>query len=218
MSSRILIVEDEREFAGMMVSVLEVYGFRIDSVFCGNEAFDLYQSGSYELMVTDLHVPGMCGVELITRIRELNPSQRILVITGLGLPKLSCYSPRETLHYLSKPFPVDRFVELVIGIIDNGCPEAHSPLTFEDLIRLYALDGKAVILEVSKGSRRGRIYFKRGEVIHAETNTVNGEHAFRELQSWRGGKFSISPIKKLPRPSIQTSLDLLLAVEKPDLN
>jgi len=106
----VLVVDDERVIRGLVVRILAGRGFAPLEARNGLEAVELY--GFYRsgiaLVVTDLDMPVMDGLEAIDRMRELSPGVRVVVMTGAGrdvnLP--GC-------HLLRKPFTVAQLVELV---------------------------------------------------------------------------------------------------------
>ncbi|MBN2380676.1 response regulator [candidate division WOR-3 bacterium] len=121
--ARILFVDDERKFADAMAKVLRYGDFNVQTAYSGSQALDFYQSESFDLVITDLKMPVMDGIELIRRIKQINQDQLILVITAFptqcmpwnrrfsesGAPELDL----ETVNYLVKPFTPKRLIEVV---------------------------------------------------------------------------------------------------------
>ncbi|MEW5832789.1 MAG: response regulator [Campylobacterota bacterium] len=79
---RLLLVEDDPLLQKQLQSFLQRFFKTIDIASDGVEAIMLYQSAPYDLVVTDLAMPVMSGTELAANIRELNPQQRIVVVSG----------------------------------------------------------------------------------------------------------------------------------------
>jgi two-component system, cell cycle sensor histidine kinase and response regulator CckA len=106
----VLVVDDERAIRGLVARMLMGLGFTPLEARNGLEAVELY--GSYHsgiaLVVTDVDMPVMDGLEAIDRMRELSPEVRVLVMTGTGrdLNVAGC-------ELLRKPFTLAQFSEYV---------------------------------------------------------------------------------------------------------
>ena len=105
----ILIVDDEEAVRSVMKRILESNGYRTLAATRGTEAVACYVEKGYEISVvlTDLHMPDMGGVEAIAVLREINPSVKIIVATGAG-SALGAPSATEmgVQAYIKKPFDV----------------------------------------------------------------------------------------------------------------
>ena len=82
----ILLVDDNRDGLLVRRSVLEELGYRVAIALNGEEGLKLYQSASFDVVVTDYRMPGMNGAELIQRVRKLNPHARIILLSGFVEP------------------------------------------------------------------------------------------------------------------------------------
>ncbi|MBD3285545.1 response regulator [candidate division WOR-3 bacterium] len=212
---RVLFVDDEKKFADAMARVLKIRGFNVQTAYSGKVALEVFKPGGFDLVITDLSMPGMDGIELIREIRKRNPYQRIIVVTGFP----SQHSQQQaytlgTLNYIAKPFKTNRFLELVDEALkssENGLLGTVR-LSPSDLVQLYSFMGKTIMIEIlnETDGEIGRIYFLRGQVIHAETPKASGKDAFYEIQSWDKGIFKTdSPVKDVIQ-TIDESVDALL--------
>lgn len=211
----ILFVDDERDFAAMMAKVLELRGYAVETAFSGPSALKTYQSKEYDLVVSDLSMPGMDGIELIREIRRINSSQRIIIITGFP----SQASQREafklgTINYIVKPFSINRFLEVISESLEDDEEGLLGPvrLKCEDLIQMYALGAQNITIEIlnARTGEMGRVYIEKGKVVHAEAGKLKGEKAFYEIQSWDSGVFRTEPLKGRVPKTIDRSPDALI--------
>jgi two-component system cell cycle sensor histidine kinase/response regulator CckA len=108
----ILLVEDDDLVRTMAQRALERLECRVDAVSRGEEAFARALAADYDVVMTDLQMPGMDGVELYERLRALRPSLRWLILTGDTMgERSSLFLERTGLPVLHKPFTQDQLIE-----------------------------------------------------------------------------------------------------------
>lgn len=211
--ARILYVEDEVIVAKRVCNMLESHGYEVQMAFSGMFALAKLYRGDFDLVITDIRMPEMDGIELIRQIRKFKPDQRVIVATAYP----SQYTAREafklgSINYIAKPFSDDRLLQ----VVDHAVREQQKglvgsvQLTCEELIQLYAMGQRTIILEVHRDDSVGHIYFKEGRIIHAKTENHQGEDAFYEIQSWGSGTFTTRPCNEKVACSIERSVEGLL--------
>lgn len=82
MAERLLIVEDEDTLCESLKRVLTREGYTVDGADSAESAFALLETRSYDLIITDIILPGISGIELLTKYRKKNPAQKVMVITA----------------------------------------------------------------------------------------------------------------------------------------
>ncbi len=82
MSERLLIVEDEDTLCESLQRVFRRDGYDVDRADSAETAFKLLDTSSYDLIITDIVLPGISGIELLTKYRKTNPTQKVMVITA----------------------------------------------------------------------------------------------------------------------------------------
>ena len=82
----ILLVDDNHDGLVVRKALLEEVGYRVQLANNGEEGLKLYLSSNYDVVVTDYRMPRMDGVELIGRIRQINPNARIILLSGFVEP------------------------------------------------------------------------------------------------------------------------------------
>ncbi len=116
---RILLVDDEEPFLRSASMVLRTAGYRVGTASRGNEALRLLSDAReardpYDLVITDLHMPVMSGIELIDEMRRRNFRIPVFPITGLSEASLrSELSRRGVTAWIEKPFGPKELVEQV---------------------------------------------------------------------------------------------------------
>jgi len=113
----VLLIDDEIEIREGMSKILERFFKRVDTAQDGQEGFAKYLKNEYEVVITDLTMPKMNGIELLNKIKELNPNQKVIVLTahqdkGDILEAISAQAD----GYIIKPFNIDIFKNLLSKI------------------------------------------------------------------------------------------------------
>jgi two-component system cell cycle response regulator CpdR len=103
--ARILLAEDDDSMRNFLALNLARAGHEVEAHGDGDAAWEALQSGHYDLLLTDIVMPGVDGIELSRRAADLNPKMRIMFITGFAAVALAntAPAPREA-KVLSKPF------------------------------------------------------------------------------------------------------------------
>ncbi|HDQ45850.1 MAG TPA: sigma-54-dependent Fis family transcriptional regulator [bacterium] len=110
----ILLVDDEKAVRSTLAIILGKSGYTVSEAGSGTEAVDLFKEQFYDLVITDLKMEPMNGIELLKNIKESNPVTEVVVMTAFGTVesgveamKLGAYD------YIQKPFEKDEFLLLV---------------------------------------------------------------------------------------------------------
>src|SRR5262245_8366295 len=110
----LLIVDDDDDFRGTLVRRFRRRGFEVQEAASGAEALDAAERRHFDVAILDMVMPGMGGLELLTRLRNLQTDCQVILLTGqatiesaVDAMKLGAYD------YLKKPFPLDE-LELII--------------------------------------------------------------------------------------------------------
>jgi diguanylate cyclase (GGDEF)-like protein len=107
---KILIVEDDRFFREMFSDLLKVEGYKVDVACCGAEAFEKMSENQYGLVVTDLIMPDISGMEILSRVRENDPSVDVIMVTGNADLESAIFALKHGARdYLIKPVNPDEF-------------------------------------------------------------------------------------------------------------
>jgi two-component system copper resistance phosphate regulon response regulator CusR len=82
----VLLVDDNQDGLLVRRALLEEVGYTVEVAHNGEEGLKLFQASDFDVVVTDYRMPRMNGVELIARIRQTNPSTRIVLLSGFVEP------------------------------------------------------------------------------------------------------------------------------------
>ncbi len=84
MEKRVLVVDDDQVVGKSFERVLTDKGYHVDTALSGREAFEKYAGADFDMVFTDLKMPGQDGLEVARRIKEMNPWLPIVIVTGYG--------------------------------------------------------------------------------------------------------------------------------------
>ena len=114
MAVKILVAEDEEIALKHLLYTLGNEGYEVLGAKNGREAFDRINSDHFDLLITDVKMPGMSGIELLDKVKETNPDIDVMIITGFGsVGDAVDAMKRGAYDYITKPFNLD---ELVIKV------------------------------------------------------------------------------------------------------
>ena len=118
--TRILVVEDERAQRDALVTYLTRKGYAVDAAGTGEEALSRLASGSYSLLLTDLRLPGMDGLAVVRRARELDEEMGLLLMTAYASVESAVEALRLGAHdYLLKPLILEEVARKVASLLEH---------------------------------------------------------------------------------------------------
>jgi two-component system response regulator CpxR len=113
-TARVLLVDDEEEFVKALAERLVLRGYDVGLAFNGEQALGKLQDQTYDLMVLDLKMPGMDGMEVLRRVSKHHPRVAVVMLTGHGSEKDRDEALRLNAYaYLQKPVQIDQLVRLI---------------------------------------------------------------------------------------------------------
>ena len=164
----LLLVEDKDSFRRLLSQALEGTVWKVKAVADPQEALGAMEAQSFHVLVTDLRLPGMNGLELIRRARRLNPRLRVVLMSAFGEPSDIVEAMRLGADdFLPKPFDLDTFLALLDrlrALVGAPPPDpaeawvAHSPAmqALEAALRQAAASPLSVLFRGERGSGRER--------------------------------------------------------------
>ena len=107
----ILIVDDEKNYLTILSAVLEDEGFEVLTALGGREALEVHKTSDLDLIVTDMKMPGMDGIELLEHIKSVDPDLPIIMMTAHGtIDKAVEAMQKGAYSYILKPFDNERLI------------------------------------------------------------------------------------------------------------
>ncbi|MBI5640538.1 MAG: response regulator [Nitrospirae bacterium] len=124
MTERLLIVEDEDTLCESLKRVFMREGYEVDIASSAEDALSMLEDKSYDVIITDIMLPGMNGIELLKKCRVLNPGQLVLIMTAYD----NLWTADEAIgagayEYITKPLSHDDIKRIVRNALDGKAPE-----------------------------------------------------------------------------------------------
>lgn len=121
----VFVIDDEDTFRERLVRALKERGFEATGFAEGSDAIAHAQKETPECAVVDLRMPRMSGLQVVRKLHELDPTTRIVVLTGYGSIATALDAVRSgAVHYLTKPADID---EIIAAFDHDGLPDAVPP-------------------------------------------------------------------------------------------
>ena len=107
-SNSILIVDDEKSILFSLKAALAKEGYSVRTSESPQDAIKLVEPGTFQVIISDFNMPGMNGVELLKRVKQIDPEVVFILMTAYGSEKLAIEAMKEGAYdYFSKPFDID---------------------------------------------------------------------------------------------------------------
>jgi len=178
---RILIVEDEKKVAGFIKKGLEEETYAVDVAYDGEEGFHLAAMNQYDMIILDLMLPKMDGLEVLTRLRDKKVSTPILLLTAKDAvdDKVTGLNKGAD-DYLTKPFAFSELLARIRSLLRRGQSETQTELKVGDLIldmvsHKVSREGEEIELTGKEYSLLEYFMRNEGKVL---TRTMIAEHVW----------------------------------------
>lgn len=128
---RILVVEDEVDLQEAIAEGLRIDGYAVDTCGDGNEAYELLYAENYDLVILDLNLPGMDGLEVLDKIREENQELKVLILSARN----SVSDKVKGLDigandYLTKPFDFEELEARIRSLLRRKFVQEQNEISF----------------------------------------------------------------------------------------
>lgn len=172
---KVLIIEDEKNLSMALKELLECEGFLVDSAFNGVDGLDNALSGIYDIIILDITLPKMNGIEVLQEIRKNKISSSVLMLTAKSETEDKIKSFRSGADdYLTKPFVTEELIARVWALSRRNAMEYVTEiLRFSDieLDRTHhelKKDGRGIKLSTKEYQLMELLILNKGNVVKRE--------------------------------------------------
>jgi DNA-binding response OmpR family regulator len=217
-AKRVLVVDDSQLIRQVLADALTAKGFQVDTAENGSDALRKIGRQRPDLVVTDILMPVMDGWALCEAIRRAEPTHEvpfIFLTTERDVPKRIKGLEMGADDYICKPFSKEEVVARVESVMRRVARTAgrskrkgakasqtrpgpvhlagHSEqLAIPDVIQLLSLNQRSGTLHI-RGRSVGRIFFREGKILNAETRSLKGRKALFRIVTWPEALFEFEP-------------------------
>ena len=114
MTEKVLLVDDEQEFVDTLAERMRSRGMEVATSNSGGDALDLVDRDAYDVVVLDLQMPGMDGIEVLERIKQRRPDIQVVLLTGHATVEKGVEAMKlGALEFLEKPVDLSTLSEII---------------------------------------------------------------------------------------------------------
>ena len=160
---KILIVDDEPSMRAALAESLQICGYKVETAQDGEDALEKFRSGSYEVVITDMRMPRVSGMEVLRGIKKLSPATPVIVITAYGTVNTAVEAMRAgAFDFIMKPFSLEHLEAVVKKVAardgsvvseTEGMSEGNSSLEKEILTRDRRMQSILAMMKNIAGSK-----------------------------------------------------------------
>lgn len=180
-AARILVVDDEQVIREILADFLSMEGFVVRTAADGSEALVELSRAHYDLVLSDLKMPNMGGIELLGAIRKHTPGVVTVIMTGFGTVETAINAMKQGAYdYILKPFKVEEVVHTIRRGLEKQKLHAEN-IRLKEALSLYKVS-EAIASSLS-------LEQVLGTVVDAAIDEVDADRVVVSLQDGEGGYF-----------------------------
>ena len=173
---RILVVDDDQDTCTLMADILREEGYDVVASLRGEEALQLLEEQEFDLVLSDIKMPRVSGIELLLHVRKKNLDTEVILITAYASVETAVQALRgHAFDYMTKPFPLTEFRQRVRRALDlrldSGRPhivQVHEELAIDHNARRIWVDGEAIKLTRLEFDVLSYLFERQGCVVAPE--------------------------------------------------
>ncbi len=216
---KILLVDDDPKLLEVYQQTLRALPSKpeVETATSGSRAMAMLESEQFRLLICDLRMPKMDGLQVLSIVRLKFPQLRTVALTAINDEQYRqrAYALGVDLfwHKPATEQEVKLFQECIESLLgretDAGFRGVQSK-SLVDIIQLECISQSSSLLRITNGNLTGKIWIQDGEIVDAEADELKGEPAFQKILSWRAGNFESLPADPNRRRTITKSYNGLL--------
>jgi CheY-like chemotaxis protein len=197
MKPNVLIVDDDAAFLRLIQKDMDVFAdsFSISIVETGNAALEILENTYVSLVISDMRMPGMDGLELLAGILNKFPDIPVCMMTSYDKPKTEeAVFGSGAVGYLKKPFTaIELFAQITKMLNKRADGGSLHNVTLETFLQLIEMEQQTSTLRVidKKEKKSGVLFFRNGELMNARSGMKQGKDAAYEILSWSNVSLTI---------------------------
>lgn len=209
LSGRVLVADDDSQFRSLLVRRAKKIGLSVMEVEDGEQAFEALEQERFDLVVSDLYMPGHTGLEVIQRARELDPDVHSIILTASATVETAIEALRSGVYdYLTKPLEtLSDFDMTVRRALEHAHLLRENRRLFAEVQRLAVTDGLTGLYNRHKLDEALAIEFERARRYHRPLSIImldlDGLKAINDTYGHPAGDAALKLVANAIRNSIR---------------
>ena len=191
----------------------------------GKRALSLLESEPVRLLICDLKMPRIDGLQVLSIVRRRHPELRTVVLSALEDEEFRsrAYALGVDLFWIKMEMQRNsklfiECIESLLGRDDEPGFRGIQSKSLMDIIQMECLSRSSSVLRITRGPLVAKLWIQDGELIDAEAEGANGEAAFRRILSWKSGTFENLPAEPEHVRNILKPVNALLLETAQDMD
>jgi two-component system, NtrC family, nitrogen regulation response regulator NtrX len=142
--SRILVIDDERSIRNTLKDILEYEKYDVELAEDGHKALEVFRNGEFDIVLCDIKMPGMDGIEVLEQLNELNPDVPVIMISGHGNIDTAVESIKKGAYdYIEKPLDLNRLLITIRNAMDKSNLVTETKILKKKVNKKYQIVGES---------------------------------------------------------------------------
>lgn len=147
--SKILVIDDERSIRNTLKDILEYEKYEVDLAEDGIKALDKVKVAEYDIILCDIKMPGMDGIEVLEKLIEFTPDTPVVMISGHGNIDTAVESIKKgAFDYIEKPLDLNRLLITIRNAMDKSSLVTETKILKKKVNKKYEIVGESKTLKV----------------------------------------------------------------------
>ncbi len=146
--SRILVIDDERSIRNTLKEILEYEKYEVDLAEDGNQGIELIRKNEYDVVLCDIKMPGMDGIEVLEKIQILAPDSPVVMISGHGNIDTAVESIKKgAFDFIEKPLDLNRMLITIRNAMDKSSLITETKVLKKKVSKKYEIVGSSEAIQ-----------------------------------------------------------------------
>ncbi len=148
MKPSVLIVDDEKNICQSLLGILEPEEYEARAVYSGEEALEAMSRRRYDAVLLDVMLPGMDGLETLTRLKALHPHAQVIIISGHGTIETAVRATKlGAFDFIEKPLSLEKTLLVLNNAIRQKSLEEENLQLHQEIDRSYSMIGDSILMQ-----------------------------------------------------------------------
>jgi len=140
--SKILVIDDERSIRNTLKDILEYEKYEVDLAEDGIKALEKVKTAEYDIILCDIKMPGMDGIEVLEKLGEFTPDTPVVMISGHGNIDTAVDSIKKgAFDYIEKPLDLNRLLITIRNAMDKSSLVSETKILKKKVNKKYEIVG-----------------------------------------------------------------------------